>query len=103
MSIQVDYISSYYMLFSISDFNSGETMKNTQYVKVKLQLTAQQTKMLWAEKTILDSGLIRYTKCTMTGEINPNYRIEVFYAHINDVIWEKGAKLNLKYNLLELV
>lgn len=78
-------------------------MKNIQYVKVKLQLTKTQTRMLWAEKTILDSGIIKYTKCTTTGEVNPNYCIEVFYADPWDVVWEKSAQLNLKYNELELV
>ena len=74
---------------------------NYQYVKVKLQLSGH-TKILWAEKRIREKGLVQYTKCSRSGETNPNGKIDTFLADPIDVLWEKPAKMNNFYGELEI-
>lgn len=73
------------------------------YVKVKLRLLGGKTTYFWGEKIALNSGLFRFTKCSRSGETIPDSTLEIFLAHPSDIIWEKPATLNLKYNELELV
>ena len=73
-------------------------MNNNEYVRLKLRIN-KGIRYYWALK--VGKGL--YHRANKAGETIPHSTLNIIIAHERDILWEKPALINLKYNELELV
>ena len=70
------------------------------YVRVKLNLPEGETKIIWAEKRVAGDYVVFERVDKEGNRLNTRH---IFIAAEMDVIWEKPARMNNKYALLEVV
>lgn len=71
-----------------------------RYVRVKVKLPEGKTRIFWAEKRTAGDYIV-FERIDKEG--NRLNKRHIFIAAELDVVWEKTARMNNKYALLEVV